>query len=84
MPSTYRAVVVGDHIRWIDPPPPATGEAQVSVTAIETDRERASRREVVRGALEELAARGGINGIEDPAAWQRETRADRILPGRES
>ncbi len=34
-------------------------------------------------ALKRIAARGGIAGITDPAAWQREQRADRPLPGRE-
>ncbi len=35
-------------------------------------------------ALERIAARGGIAGIDDPMAWQREHRTDRLLPGRES
>ena len=35
-------------------------------------------------ALNRIAARGGIAGIDDPVAWQREQRADRPLPGRES
>ena len=34
-------------------------------------------------ALNRIAARGGIAGIDDPLAWQREQRADRPLPGRE-
>ena len=33
--------------------------------------------------MEEAAARGGIQSIPDPIAWQREQRADRPLPGRE-
>ena len=33
--------------------------------------------------LGRIASRGGIAGIEDPAAWQREIRRDRSLPGRE-
>ena len=35
-------------------------------------------------ALNRIAARGGISGIDDPATWQREQRADRPLPGRDS
>lgn len=35
-------------------------------------------------ALERIASRGGIAGMDDPAAWQREQRVDRSLPGRES
>ena len=34
-------------------------------------------------ALERIAARGGISGITDPTPWQRDTRSDRPLPGRE-
>lgn len=34
-------------------------------------------------AMKRLAARGGIKGIPDPVAWQRESREDRPLPGRE-
>ncbi len=83
MASTYRAVVDGDHIRWIDPPPPTEGEVEVRVTVVESETNRAARRKAVRDALEGLAARGGITGIEDPSAWQREVRSDRVLPGRE-
>jgi hypothetical protein len=35
-------------------------------------------------ALSRIAARGGLAGIADPSTWQREQRADRTLPGRES
>ena len=33
--------------------------------------------------LQELGAMGAFREIEDPAAWQREIRKDRPLPGRE-
>jgi hypothetical protein len=32
-------------------------------------------------ALRRIASRGGLKGIEDPQAWQREIREDRALPG---
>ena len=35
-------------------------------------------------ALNRIASRGGIAGIEDAAAWQQEQRADRTLPGRDA
>jgi hypothetical protein len=41
------------------------------------------RREQALAALDRIAARGGITGIPDPVAWQREQRNDRPLPGRE-
>ncbi|HBJ86800.1 MAG TPA: hypothetical protein DDZ88_23675 [Verrucomicrobiales bacterium] len=34
-------------------------------------------------ALNRIAARGGIAGIGDAEAWQREQRTDRPLPGRD-
>jgi hypothetical protein len=33
-------------------------------------------------ALAALAAAGGPSGFEDPAEWQRQSRTDRLLPGR--
>ena len=41
------------------------------------------RRQQAKVALDRIAARGGIGGITDPVAWQREQRIDRHLPGRE-
>ncbi|MEZ5537859.1 MAG: hypothetical protein R3F02_19825 [Thiolinea sp.] len=34
--------------------------------------------------MERMAARNALSSIKDPSAWQRETRQDRPLPGRES
>lgn len=47
------------------------------------DTEDRRRREDALAALDRIAARGGIAGIPDPIAWQREQRNDRPLPGRE-
>lgn len=33
--------------------------------------------------MAKMAKKGGIKSIPDPAAWQREIRKDRILPGRD-
>lgn len=46
--------------------------------------EAEARRQQALAALDRIAARGGIAGIDDPLAWQREQRADRNLPGREA
>jgi antitoxin component of MazEF toxin-antitoxin module len=37
----------------------------------------------VQSLLEQLQGIGSYKDIEDPAAWQREIRKDRSLPGRE-
>lgn len=34
-------------------------------------------------ALNRIASRGGMAGIDDVATWQHEQRADRLLPGRD-
>lgn len=35
-------------------------------------------------SLRRIAARGGLHSMGDAAAWQREIRGDRVLPGRDS
>jgi hypothetical protein len=40
------------------------------------------RGQAMAEALENLAKAGAFSEITDPAAWQRETRQDRVLPGR--
>ncbi|MCB1278154.1 hypothetical protein [Prosthecobacter sp.] len=42
------------------------------------------RRAEALAALNRIASRGGMAGIDDVAAWQHEQRADRVLPGRDS
>ena len=44
---------------------------------------RAERQANLRQALGDLAQAGTFAHIDDASAWQRETRADRTLPGRE-
>jgi hypothetical protein len=85
MERTYRAVLRGDRVNWIDPPPRLEGDTEVVITFVEVVPEavlRARRKSAV-AALAELAAAGGIASIPDPVAWQREIRKDRPLPSRE-
>lgn len=42
-----------------------------------------TRREILKKAFENLASSKTFADIDDPAAWQREIRRDRSLPGRE-
>ena len=56
-------------------------EPEPARTSADTEDRR--RREHALAALDRIAARGGIAGIPDPIAWQREQRNDRPLPGRE-
>lgn len=83
--QTYRAVLRGDRVDWIDPPPHREAETEVQITLLqpESDEAQRARGQRAAAALERLAAAGAFDGIEDPVAWQREIRQDRALPGRE-
>lgn len=86
MTQSYRAVLRGDRVDWIDPPPSRQGDTPVQITLLHPDPEpedaRRARRQSAVAALEALAAAGGIASISDPVAWEREIRQDRPLPGR--
>lgn len=85
--QTYRAVLRGNQVEWIDTPPAPEGPTQVAITLLtpqpESEDVRRAQRQLAVAALAELAAAGGIASIPDPAAWEREIRQDRPLPGRE-
>lgn len=73
--SSYRAVVAGDRIHWIDQPPGKAGPLEVRVTIVEGPDARAARRERVLEALEALARIGGIGGIVSrPSGSVRDSR----------
>lgn len=85
--QTYRAVLRGNQVEWIDNPPPPEGPTEVAITLLKpepvSEEARRAQRQLAVAALAELAAAGGISSIPDPAAWQREIRQDRALPGRD-
>jgi hypothetical protein len=85
--ATYRAVLRGDRLEWRDEAPPEVVGSlalPVSVTILRDEPFSAAQAgERMAAALEKLAASQSVAGIEDPVAWQRETRRDRPLPGRD-
>jgi hypothetical protein len=85
MLQTYRAILRGDRIDWIDTPPDLQGDTEVQITFVqpESAEERRARGQKAAAALERIARAGGIRSIPDPSAWQREIRQDRPLPGRD-
>ena len=84
MLRTYRAVLRGNEVEWIDPPPAPARATPVHITILGDEEDPAVLpTTTMRDALEVLARDGGIAGITDPTAWQREIRHDRVLPGRE-
>lgn len=90
MSRSYSGILEGDRVRWTGPTPGEPGPVRVSVTVegpVTTEAATSSNGDAERGrrmaeALAALAASGAFADVKDPSAWQRETRADRALPGR--
>ncbi len=86
MGKTYNAILRGNTIEWkTDSPPVDTQEGiQVQITVLkQSELTEEERKEKLFDALEALAQSSTTPWPEDPAAWQREIRKDRPLPGRE-
>lgn len=62
----------------------STTKSSKVVTAKTKEAETKNNSEKLHELMEEAAARGDLfKTIDDPVAWQREQRKDRVLPGRE-
>ena len=86
---TYKAILKNNRLEWRDTVPDQLFPDQavaVHVTILDEpvvappDTSRGQR---MAAALEKLAAIRALEGITDPAAWEREIRQDRALPDRE-
>lgn len=85
MQRTYRAVVRGDRIEWIDPPPERRRAIPVHIILQGNISDASDARgDAMAKALTDLADMGGLSFIPDPVAWQRDLRKERPLPERES
>jgi hypothetical protein len=87
MVRTYRALLRGNRLEWLEEAPESQADhpLSVQVTILEqgTVSEELARGQAMAALLEQLAARGALSDIADPVRWQRELRQDRSLPGRE-
>jgi hypothetical protein len=85
MLRTYKAILHGDHVEWLDKPPEQTQPVPVHITLLEEAPLEPARERgrVMAEALAALASRGTFAAITDPVAWQREVRHERPLPARE-
>jgi hypothetical protein len=87
MVRTYKALLRGNRLEWLEEAPEAQTDHPliVHVTILEhgTAAEEVSRGQAMAALLEQLAARGTLSDMADPAEWQRELRQDRPLPRRE-
>jgi hypothetical protein len=90
MPGTYRAILHGNRLEWRDEEPerlPPDRDVEVFVTIVgnsETSAAMRRRGAAMAAALERLAKTGGSESFGDAAEWERDTRTERPLPGRES
>jgi len=79
-----QAVLRGNRLEWSGEVPDRLTEdrpVRVSVTILETSASQGQR---MATALEKLAHLEAASAIADPVAWEREQRAERHLPGRDS
>ena len=86
MLRTYKAILHGDQVEWLEQPPEKSRPIQVHITVLEEPAVEATRERgrVMAEALAALAQRGTFADITDPVTWQRELRAERVMPDRES
>jgi len=86
MLRTYKAILHGDQVEWLEQPPEKSQPVQVHITVLEEPLAEPTRERgrAMAEALAALARRGTFVEITDPVQWQRELRAERELPDRES
>jgi hypothetical protein len=84
MLNTYRAILDGNQLNWIDTPPQITKSVEVQITLLKETTQAALRERGQKMAqvLESLAKINPLSGINDPLEWQRDLRQDRPLPNR--
>jgi hypothetical protein len=85
MLRTYKAILHGDHVEWVDQRPEQTQPVPVHITPLEDAQlvPAPKRGRLMAEALAALASRGTFAAITDPVAWQQDLRHERTLPTRE-
>ena len=85
MVRTYKAILNGDRVEWIDGPPETNERTPVHIIVPDkTQRQPPQTEEKTAGELLQiLADMDAFADITDPVAWQREQRKDRPLPYRD-
>lgn len=78
---TYPAVLRAGQLEWEAGGPP-DDPVRVHVTVLAPLATPPVSGPAMASALEAFAAAGGPSGFDDPFDWQRQSRADRPLPGR--
>lgn len=83
--TSYQGILRDNQIEWTQSTPPELppGGVRVQSTFLDTLPKAATQGQQMAAALARVAAKGALDGIADPAAWEREVRQDRELPGRD-
>jgi hypothetical protein len=84
---TYKAVLRGNYLEWLDEAPDYNEDrlVNVEVTILEESlpSKTSLRGQQMAIILKKLAETKVFSEIQDPISWQREERKDRLLPSRE-
>ena len=82
MARTYKAVLSGDRVEWLDQSPETDEPIPVHIIVPDTTQRQLSQPagSTAGALLRMLADRGAFADITDPVSWQREQRKDRPLP----
>jgi hypothetical protein len=80
--QTYPAVLSAGQLKWEAGGGPPDNPVRVHVTVLAPLPERSDSGVAMANALAAFAAAGGPSGFEDPIDWQKQSRVDRLLPGR--
>jgi len=87
MANTYRALLHGNILEWLNGRPDSVGDdesVEVDVTLLNDESDTAhARGKRMAASLEQLANLPSSSLPKDAADWEREVRADRSLPGRD-
>ncbi len=67
-PQTYRAILQGSQITWIDTPPDLPPGTEIYVTVTQSTSNRTNRRQAMAAALTKLAQVNPFRDI-DPLLW---------------
>jgi hypothetical protein len=82
MSQTYRAILNGSQVTWLDAVPELSESTEVEVVLVPARSRVDDRGARMAQALQGLADRNAFGAI-DPLLWQQEVRHDRPLPGRD-
>ena len=89
MLTTYKALLHGNQLEWVDDVPTHIASADsvpVHITILDAENVHPTTQtpgQRMAEALEQLANAEANSEIKDPLAWEREVRQERALPGRE-